>query len=51
MVGNNNPDIIVRTKLGNQTGDELHQTADGLWWKEWDGTIRTGQELRKLRCG
>lgn len=42
-------DVIVRTELGPGTGDELYQTADGQWWHDWDGKIRTGQEVRKLR--
>lgn len=40
--------LIVRTELGSQTGDEIHQTADGRWWSKWDGTIRTGEELRRV---
>lgn len=42
-------DVIVRTKLGRGTGDEHYQTADGRWWDKWDGTERTGQEVRRLR--
>jgi hypothetical protein len=40
---------IVRTELGEQTGEEFWQTEDGQWWEEWDGYDRTGQELRTKR--
>jgi len=41
-------DVIVRTILGPRTGDEEHQTADGRWWRNWDGQDRTGQEVKAL---
>ena len=51
MAGNEDySDVIIRTRWGAGTGDELHQTVDGRWWKEWRGeNIRTGQEVKMLR--
>ena len=40
--------IVVKTEFGFYTNDKKYQTADGRWWKDWDGQVRTGQELRKL---
>lgn len=52
MVGNVNiPDKVVRIELGEGTGDEYCQTADGKWWEKWDGVTRTGQELRLIEKG
>ncbi len=52
MVNNTNSKrlqcAIVNTRLGPNTGDEEHQTCDGNWWQKWDGTVRTGQEVRTL---
>ncbi len=43
-------DVIVRTELGEGTGDMRYQTNDGKWWKKWEGEdIRTGDEIRQLR--
>jgi len=42
-------DVIIHTEYGPGTGDETHKTADGRWWKIWDGIDRTGQELKVLR--
>ena len=39
---------IIRTELGKQTGDVYCQTADGQWWKTWDGVVRTGEEVKQL---
>ena len=47
MVGNGCTSLrIVRTELGEKTGEEYYQTEDGRWWKQWDGIDRTGEELR-----
>ena len=37
---------IVRTELGERTGEQYYQTDDGRWWEDWDGIDRTGEELR-----
>lgn len=42
-------DVIVRTELTGRTGEERWQTADGRWWRKWDGIVRTGQEVKELR--
>ena len=50
MVGNGYEDnrlLIIREKAGVGTGDRLWQTADGRWWKNWDGTVKTGEEVRR----
>lgn len=47
MVGNGNTSLkIVRTELGEKTGEEHYQTEDGRWWEKWDGVDRTGEEVR-----
>lgn len=40
--------IVVRTVFGSFTDEKRYQTADGRWWEDWDGQVRTGQEVRKL---
>ena len=37
---------IVRTELGERTGEEHYQTEDGRWWEIWDGHDKTGEEIR-----
>jgi len=49
MVGNNEPYQVIRTKLGNSTGEVLYQTTDGRWWKKYDGgDVGTGDEVVML---
>ena len=40
--------LVIRTELGEGTGDEYWQTADGQWWENWDGIEKTGQEVKIL---
>ena len=50
MGGTTRNDIIVRTELGEGTGDMRYQTSDGKWWKKWEGElVGTGDEIRELR--
>jgi hypothetical protein len=49
MVLSDDLSYVVRTELGEQTGDRYYQTADGRWWKDWDGVTRTGEEVKQLR--
>ena len=40
--------VVVKTMLGAFTDDKQYQTPDGRWWRNWDGQVRTGQEVREL---
>ena len=47
--GTTRTDIIVKTELGEGTGDMRYQTNDGKWWTKWHGEdIGTGDEIREL---
>ncbi len=49
MVNNKDySNAIIRTEYGPGTGDETYKTADGRWWRDWDGIDRTGQEVKVL---
>jgi hypothetical protein len=40
--------LVIRTEPGEKTGERYYQTADGRWWKDWDGVTRTGEEVKLL---
>ena len=39
---------VIRSRPGNGTGETVYQTADGVWWRSWDGRIRTGERIETL---
>lgn len=40
--------LVINRRCGKNTGETEYQTKDGRWWKLYDGTTKTGKDVRIL---